>query len=51
LKKRFGEASLELQEKIRGVDGLEVLDGIMDEVFGANTLEEAEKIINKKISA
>lgn len=48
LKKRFGEASLELQQKIRGVNNLEVLDNIMEEVFGANTLEEAERIISRR---
>lgn len=45
LRKRFGVASLELQQKIREVNSLEVLDSIMEELFVTNTLEEAKAVI------
>lgn len=45
LKKRFGDASLELQRRINGVNNLEVLDSIMEELFVTNTLEEAKAVI------
>ena len=45
LKRRFGPASEELQRVVRGVTGLEALDGVMEELFAADTLEEARAII------
>jgi hypothetical protein len=45
LRRRFGDASAGLQRKVREVTSLEVLDGIMEELFAANTLEEARAII------
>lgn len=45
LKRRFGPESGGLQQIIREVTGLEVLDGVMEELFAANTLEEARAII------
>lgn len=45
LKRRFGPASEELQRVVRGVTSLDVLDGVMEELFAADTLEEARAII------
>jgi len=45
LRRRFGDASAGLQEKVREMTSLEVLDGVMEELFAANTLEEAQAII------
>jgi len=45
LRRRFGDASAGLQEKVREMTSLEVLDGVMEELFAANTLEEARAII------
>jgi len=46
LKKRFGDTSADLQQKIKEVTSLEVLDSIMEELFASNTWEEAQTIIN-----
>ncbi|WP_041282716.1 DUF4351 domain-containing protein [Desulfofundulus kuznetsovii] len=45
LRRRFGDASAGLQRKVREMTSLEVLDGVMEELFAANTLEEAQAII------
>jgi len=45
LKRRFGHASDELQQIVRGVTSLEALDGVMEELFAADTLEEARAVI------
>ncbi|MQL53724.1 transposase [Desulfofundulus thermobenzoicus] len=45
LKRRFGAASEELQRVVQGVTSLEALDGVMEELFAADTLEEARAII------
>jgi hypothetical protein len=45
LRRRFGDASAGLQQEVREMTSLEVLDGIMEELFAANTLEEAQAII------
>lgn len=50
LRKRFGETSLELQQKIREVGNVKVLDSIMEELFATNTLEEAEIIIKEGLN-
>jgi len=50
LKRRFGPASDELQRVVRGVTSLEALDGVMEELFAANTLEEARAIIEEGIN-
>ena len=47
LRRRFGPASDELQRVVRGVTGLEALDGVMEELFAADTLEEARAIIGE----
>jgi len=49
LRRRFGPASEELQRIVRGVTSLEVLDGVMEELFAANTIEEARAIIRDGI--
>ncbi|MDQ0285390.1 hypothetical protein J2Z49_000491 [Desulfofundulus luciae] len=49
LRRRFGDASAGLQEKVREMTSLEVLDGVMEELFAANTLEEAQAIIRDGI--
>ncbi|SHF22611.1 hypothetical protein SAMN02745218_01741 [Desulfofundulus australicus DSM 11792] len=45
LRRRFGDASAGLQQEVREMASLEVLDGVMEELFAANTLEEAQAII------
>ncbi|HHW44624.1 MAG TPA: transposase [Desulfotomaculum sp.] len=45
LKRRFGPASEELQRVVREVTSLETLDGVMEELFAADTLEEARAVI------
>lgn len=49
LKSRFGPESAGLQQIIREVTSLEVLDCVMEELFAANTLEEARAIIRDGI--
>ncbi|NHM26448.1 Rpn family recombination-promoting nuclease/putative transposase [Desulfofundulus sp. TPOSR] len=49
LRRRFGDASAGLQQKVREMTSLEVLDGVMEELFAANTLEEAQAIIRDGI--
>jgi len=49
LKRRFGDASAGLQKKVREITSLEVLDGVMEELFAANTIEEARAIIRDGI--
>jgi predicted transposase YdaD len=50
LRRRFGDASAGLQQKVREMASLEVLDGVMEELFAANTLEEARAIIGEGIN-
>jgi hypothetical protein len=50
LRRRFGDASAGLQQKVREMTSLEVLDGVMEELFAANTLEEAQAIIEEGIN-
>jgi hypothetical protein len=49
LKRRFGDASAGLQGKVREITSLEILDGVMEELFAANTIEEARAIIRDGI--
>jgi predicted transposase/invertase (TIGR01784 family) len=44
---RFGNASQGLQKQIREIDKLETLDKIINNIFTANSLNEAEAVINK----
>lgn len=46
LLRKFGDKSFDLQQKIRQITSLEVLDYILGELFAANTLEEARAIVN-----
>jgi len=41
LNRRFGAASADLQQTVQKMTGLKVLDSVMEELFTANTLEEA----------
>ena len=45
LKRRFGPESAGLRQKVQKMTTLEVLDGVMEELFAVNTLEEARVII------
>jgi predicted transposase YdaD len=45
LNRRFGAASADLQQTVQKMTGLKVLDSVMEELFTANTLEEARVII------
>ncbi|MEW5899208.1 MAG: hypothetical protein AB1652_08580 [Bacillota bacterium] len=47
--RRFNADAGEVMEKIQRVASLEILDGIMEEVFAANTLEEAQSIIRRAV--
>lgn len=46
LEARFGEASRGLQRRVRRNDKLEVLDKIINEIYTAGSLEEAEAVID-----
>lgn len=50
LRRRFGDASAGLEQKVREMTSLEVLDSVMEELFAANTLEEAGDIIREGIN-
>lgn len=43
---RFGEASRDLQEWVRQIDSLEILDKIINKVYTAGSLEEAKTVID-----
>jgi len=47
--RRFNADAGEVMERIQRVASLEILDGIMEEVFAANTLEEAQSIIRRAV--
>jgi len=46
LTRKFGEKSAGLQQKVVQITELEKLDDILEELFAANTLEDACAIIN-----
>lgn len=46
LARRFGAEIAGLQQKVRQITSIEVLDRIMEELFAANTLEESRIIIS-----
>ncbi|WP_064774410.1 Rpn family recombination-promoting nuclease/putative transposase [Neomoorella mulderi] len=43
---RFGEASRDLQERIRQIDNLEALDKIINRIYTAGSLEEVKAVID-----
>lgn len=43
---RFGEASRDLQERVRQIDSLEILDKIINKVYIAGSLEEVKVVID-----
>jgi len=45
--RRFGANPSEVMEKVQRLAGLEILDSILEELFAANTLEEAQAIIKR----
>ena len=45
LEARFGEASLDLQKKVRQLNKLESLDQIMNKIYMAGSLDDARAII------
>jgi hypothetical protein len=49
LARRFGEKSTGLQQKISQMTNLDVLDHVLEELFAANTLEEATAIVNDNL--
>ncbi|NLI12953.1 Rpn family recombination-promoting nuclease/putative transposase [Pelotomaculum propionicicum] len=49
LDRRFGKKSAGLQEKVQQMSSLKVLDYVLEELFAANTLEEARAIINEGV--
>jgi len=46
MSKRFGIAPGEKMPKIKQMTNLEILDHVMEELFAANTVEEAQAIIH-----
>jgi len=50
LKRRFGPASAELQQKVQEMTSLEVLDSVMEELFATNSLDEARVIVREGIN-
>jgi predicted regulator of amino acid metabolism with ACT domain len=50
IKRRFSADPGEVREKIQRVASLELLDSLMKELFAANTLEEAQAIIDHGIA-
>ncbi|HHW44627.1 transposase [Desulfofundulus thermobenzoicus] len=46
LVRKFGDKSSDMQQKVQQITNLEVLDYILEELFAANTLEEARAIVN-----
>ena len=46
---RFGEASHSLQKKVRQINELEILDKIINKIYTANSLDDANAIIARKI--
>ena len=49
MRRRFNADPDEVKEKIQQVASLELLDSLMEELFAANTLEEAQNIIWKAV--
>ncbi len=47
---RFGEASQELQRKVRSISKLEALDRIINRIYTATSLEDAEAIIDNAVN-
>ncbi|HUW63945.1 MAG TPA: hypothetical protein VMW83_04505 [Spirochaetia bacterium] len=47
LARRFGEQSVDIQEKVKGLTDLEVLNNVLPELFSVNTLEEARSVIQE----
>ena len=45
LARRFGAEPDEMLQKVRKMTSLEILDGVMEDLFAAGTLEEAKAII------
>ncbi|HBQ29439.1 MAG TPA: transposase, partial [Desulfotomaculum sp.] len=46
MSKRFGIAPGEIMPKVKQMTNLEILDHVMEELFAANTVEEAQAIIH-----
>jgi len=46
--RRFGEQSADLQEKVQKIADIQTLDSILEELFAADTAEEAQAIIIRK---
>mgnify|MGYP007089981727 CR=1 FL=1 len=46
LDRRFGNKSTGLQQKIQQIISVKALDYVLEELFAANTLDEARAIIN-----
>ncbi|MEW8958063.1 MAG: hypothetical protein AB2448_02940 [Moorella sp. (in: firmicutes)] len=50
LSHKFGQHSADLQEKVQKISDLQILDRILDELFTADTIEEAWAVILGKIA-
>ncbi|HAG08808.1 MAG TPA: transposase, partial [Desulfotomaculum sp.] len=47
--RKFNADAGEVMERIQRLTNLEILDGLMEELFAANTLEEAQFIIKRVV--
>ncbi|AEG15631.1 hypothetical protein Desku_2080 [Desulfofundulus kuznetsovii DSM 6115] len=50
LARRFGADSASVQEKVPQLTDMDVLDRVLEQLFAANTLEEARNIIWEELS-
>ncbi|SHF57092.1 hypothetical protein SAMN02745218_02604 [Desulfofundulus australicus DSM 11792] len=50
LARRFGVDSASVQEKVPQLTDMDVLDRVLEQLFAANTLEEARNIIWEELS-
>ncbi|OIQ52721.1 hypothetical protein MOCA_26550 [Moorella thermoacetica] len=50
LSRRFGDQPADLEEKVQKISDLQILDRILDELFAADTIEEARAVILGKIA-
>lgn len=45
LEVRFGSASLELQQQVRGISSLDELNRIINSIYTTGTIEEAQAVV------
>lgn len=50
LARRFGEQSADIQKKVKEITDLDILDSLLPELFSADTLEEARRIVREGLA-